>query len=110
MNGEERVRVDIATAVQMSLFLKPPYGMCELLMESNPVELDPLGGPLPGVVETACAQLEHWRAKWRARAARQARMQVTGQDRIEAWLQRAALLLSASLIVLTVWLYEVTMP
>lgn len=71
VSHEPRVRMDIQTAVQISSLSDYPMGMVELLTFTEPARLDPLGGPLPGVVSTAVSALVDKAAPLRARMARQ---------------------------------------
>lgn len=71
---EPHVRMDITTAVQIASLSEYPMGIVELLTESAPVALDPLGGPLVTCVDRGISSMVMRADRWRCELARRARV------------------------------------
>jgi len=111
---EPSVRLDIQSAVRIASVPAAaqdgPLGPLELLMVSNPVPLDPLGGPAVGpldqAISSAVTRVDTWIARFKrgARIARQW-LQAREDARVMKTLDTIAWMLFATAVVLAVRLW-----
>lgn len=84
---EPCIRMDIQTAVQIASLPEArgrrSLGLVELLTESEPVELDPLGGPMVGTLDIMLSKVVTQSTRWRDALAHRARM--ARQARAHSW-------------------------
>ena len=105
---EPSVRLDIQSAVRIASVPAAaqdgPLGPLELLMVSNPVPLDPLGGPAVGPLDQAISSAVTRVDKLRARIARQW-LQAREDSRVTKTLDTIAWVLFIATVVLAVRLW-----
>lgn len=82
---EPCVRMDIQAAVQIASLASGQdhrsFGLVDLLTESEPVELDPLGGPLVGTLDIMLSKMVTQSTRWRDALTHRARMARQAHER-----------------------------